>query len=43
MSDQSAKEIEDRDRFEPPFEEIQRERKRLMVEWFLESDSAGAI
>ena len=39
MSDQSTKEIEERDRFAPSYEEKQRAQKRLMVEWFLESDN----
>ena len=42
MSEQSTKEIEERDRFAPSFAEIQRARKRLMVEWFLESEDSNA-
>ena len=42
MSEQSAEEIEERDRFAPSYEEKQRERKRLMVEWFLESEDSNA-
>ena len=43
MSDQSTKEIEERDRFAPPYAEIQQEQKRLMVEWLFESAEVGAI
>lgn len=42
MSEQSTKEIEERYRFSPRYEEKQRERKRLMVEWFLESNDEAA-
>ena len=43
MSDQSTKELEDRERFAPSYEEIQRVKKRLMVEWFLESEETSAV